>query len=183
MSEHEFSPESEDEGGARKSFWEHLQDLRTAIIRSVIAILITLVVCLLLDKEIVGLLEYPIRRMRMFEPDHPTVTIQIGDTKLGPYAVTRDDFKALPPGAAPHAVFRMGTMRIGDQDVATLKLVPQAQGAEPIEVRLLNLSPPEAFLVAFHVGLYAAIVVSSPFWLYYLGGFIVPALKAKERKV
>ena len=97
MSDPEFSPEAEDDGGARKSFWEHLADLRSAIIRSAVAIGLALVVCLLLSQYIVGVLVYPIHRMHMFDQDQPTITLEIGGSKLGPYVVNRDEFKALPP--------------------------------------------------------------------------------------
>lgn len=182
MSEPEFSPEADDEGGERKSFWEHLKDLRSVIIRSAIAIGVALILCLLLDAKIVDVLTYPLRRMHLFEADHPTVTLFIGSTQLGPFDVTRDQFPSLPPGKSPHAVYRLGTMQIGDQQVATLKLDPQTMAAPPLEVRLHNLSPAEAFMTAFHVALYAAVVLSSPFWLYFLGSFIVPALKMRERR-
>lgn len=177
----EAAPEP-DEGGPRKSFWEHVQDLRTAVIRSVTAIGIAVMVCLLLDAQIVGILEYPLQRMHMFESPKPTVTLEIGSTKLGPFPVTREQFPGLPPGAAPNAVFRIGTAKVGEEQVVTLRLDPDAPAAAPVEVRLHNLSPAEAFFVAFHVAVYAAIIISAPFWLYFLGSFIVPALRKRERK-
>jgi sec-independent protein translocase protein TatC len=176
----EFAAEEEDVG-PRKSFWEHVQDLRVALIRSAIAIGLALMVCLLFDAKIVAILEVPIRRMRMFERPQPSVTFEIGSSKLGPFAVSRDQFPALPEGQAPHVTFRLSSARIGQEDVLVLKPDPAAGEAYPLEVRLHNLSPAEAFFVAFHVAIYAAIVVSSPFWLFFLGSFIVPALKRRER--
>jgi sec-independent protein translocase protein TatC len=179
----EFSTEEDEDTGSRKSFWEHVQDLRTALIRSAIAIGLAIMVCLLLTPQIVAILENPIRRMRLFEKPKSTVTLELGAAKLGPFDVTRDEFPALPEGAAPHAVFRVGTATVDGQQVLTLQPDPKGAAEDPIEVRLHNLSPTEAFLVAFHVAIYAAIVVSSPFWIYYLGSFIVPAFKRNERKV
>ena len=176
----EFAAEEEDIG-PRKSFWEHVKDLRTALIRSAVAIGLALMVCLLFDAKIVAVLEYPIRRMRMFERPQPSVTLEIGSSKLGPFAVSRDEFPQLPEGKAPHVTYRLGSTRIGQEDVLTLKPDAAASEADPLEVRLHNLSPAEAFFVAFHVAIYAAIVVSSPFWLYFLGSFLVPALKRRER--
>ncbi len=172
-----------EEVGPKKSFWGHLADLRAALIRSVVAIGIALVVCLFMSPWIVGVLEYPLSRMHMFETPRPTVTIQIGDTKLGPFQVTREQFPGLPPGDAPNVVFHVGTAPMGKQQVATLTLDPAAQASAPTEVRLHNLSPAEAFMVAFHVAIYAALAVSSPFWIFYMGGFILPALNLKERSV
>ena len=177
-----LSAEAE-EPGPKKSFWGHLADLRTALIRSVVAIGIALVVCLFLSPWIVGVLEYPLSRMHMFETPRPTVTIQIGDTKLGPFQVTREQFPGLPPGEAPNVVLRVGTAPMGKEQVATLTMDPSPQAAGPMEVRLHNLSPAEAFMVAFHVAIYSALAVSSPFWIFFMGGFILPALNLKERSV
>jgi len=175
-------PEEAEEAGLRKSFWEHLADLRSALIRSMVSIIIALVVCLLLDQQIANIIENPLRRMYMFEAPRPTVTLLIGATKIGPFPVTREQFPALPPGAAPHAVFRVGSKQVGNEQVLTLNL-DSAATSDPLSVRLDNLSPAEPFLVAFHMALYAALVVSSPFWLYFMGGFIVPALRPKERSL
>ncbi len=177
-----LSAEAE-EPGPKKSFWGHLADLRTALIRSVIAIGIALVICLFMSPWIVGVLEYPLSRMHMFEKPRPTITIQIGDTKLGPFQVTRDQFPGLPPGDAPNVLMRVGMAPMGKEQVATLTVDPSPQAAGPMEVRLHNLSPAEAFMVAFHVAIYAALAVSSPFWIFYMGGFILPALNLKERSV
>jgi sec-independent protein translocase protein TatC len=182
VSEPEFPSAADDEGGPRKSFWEHLSDLRTAVLRSGIAIAIALVICLFLTSRIVDILTYPLQRMSRFQADHPTVTLVIGATQLGPFPVTREQFPGLPPGKNPHAVFHLSTVQIGDQQVAALKLDPLAAANPPLEVRLHNLSPAEAFMTAFHVAMYAAVVLSSPFWLYFLGGFIVPAFRRKERE-
>jgi sec-independent protein translocase protein TatC len=178
----EFAPDDA-EGGARKSFWEHVQDLRTALIRSVLAIGIAIMICLLITPQIVAVLERPLRKMHMFDTPKPSVTLAIGKQVFGPFDVTREEFPALPPGAAPHAVYRIGTTTVGGDQVLTLKLDPSVNADDILDVHLLNLSPTEAFFVAFHVAIYAALVVSAPFWLYYAGGFVIPAFKPKERKV
>jgi sec-independent protein translocase protein TatC len=175
--------EADADGGPKKSFWEHLQDLRSALVKSAMAIVIALSVCLLFSPQIVAILKYPLRQMERFQVAQPTVTFELGKTQLGPYPVTRDDFPLLPPGKAPQAVFRFGTATIGGQQVLTLLPDPRPSGSSPLEVQLQNFSPAEAFFVAFHVALYAALAVSSPFWIYYLGGFILPAFNLKERRL
>jgi sec-independent protein translocase protein TatC len=177
----EFADEGE--GGAKKTFWEHLQDLRTALVRSAIALFVALVVCLLLDRQLTAILSRPLERMEMFETPHPSVTLELGSQKLGPVTVTRDEFPALPEGAAPHVVYRVTTAEVAGQQVLVLKPDPAASPATGVEVQLHNYSPTEAFFVAFHIAIFGAVAVSSPFWLYYLGGFILPALNLKERRV
>jgi sec-independent protein translocase protein TatC len=169
--------------GPKKSFWGHLADLRTALIRSMIAIGISLVVCLFLSPLIVRVLMAPLGRMHMFDKPRPTVSFQIGATTLGPYDVTREQFPGLPPGAAPKVVFHVGTAAMGKEQVVTLTMDPAPAPANPIDIRLHNFSPAESFMVAFHVALFAALAVSSPFWIYFMGAFILPALNLKERSV
>ena len=176
-------PADVEDVGPKKSFWGHLADLRTALIRSTIVIVAALLVCLLTSPWLVKVLEEPMRHMRMFEKPRPTVTLQIGATKLGPFEVTREQFPGLPPGDAPNVVFRVGLAPMGREQVATLTMEPQEAGADPLEVRLHNFSPAESFMVAFHVALYAALAVSSPFWIFFMGGFVLPALNLRERRV
>lgn len=174
----------EEEAGPKKSFWEHLADLRTALVRSAIAIGIALLLCLLFSQKIVAILEYPLSQMEMFESPTPTVTFKFGDTKLGPYPVTREQFAGLPAGDAPQVVFQVGAAKVGQEQVATLKLLPpEPAGSAGLRVRLHNFGPAEAFFVAFHVGLYSALIVSAPFWAFFLGQFFLPALNVKERKM
>src|ERR1700691_718399 len=115
--------------GPKKSFWGHLADLRSALIRSAIAIGIAVVVCLLSSHWIVEVLMVPLGRMHMFEKPKPSVTLQIGETKLGPYEVTREQFPGLPPGDAPHVVFRVGMAPMGKEQVATLTIDPTVEPA------------------------------------------------------
>ena len=176
-------PAETEDTGPKKSFWGHLNDLRNALIRSAIAIGIALVVCLFASPWIVAVLMGPLRHMHLFEKPKPTVTLKIGDTKIGPFEVTREQFPGLPAGEAPNVVFRIGAAQVGKEQVATLTMEPGATGADLIDIRLHNFSPAESFMVAFHVALFAALAVSSPFWIFFMGGFILPAINLKERSV
>jgi sec-independent protein translocase protein TatC len=174
----------EDDGSLRKSFWEHLDDLRKVLIRSVIAVGIALVVCLLFDSKLVDILEYPLQRMDMFERQKPTVSFQLGKTKFGPFEVTREEFPSLPPGDAPQVSYQLGVARIGENDVLTFKAAPASLDPKAnLKIRLHNFGPTEGFFVAFHVALYGALVLAAPFWIYFLGQFFLPALHLKERRV
>lgn len=176
----ELMPPDGSEGGPRKPFLAHLEDLRRALIRCLIAIGLGLVLCLFLDKYLATILEYPMRHMTMFGRPVPTITFELGTMRLGPYDVSRKDFPGLPAGT-PHVVYKLGTTTINGQQVATLKPDPQADpGATRIILR--NFNPAEGFMVAFHLALYGSLVVSAPFWLYFLGGFIFPALNIREKK-
>jgi sec-independent protein translocase protein TatC len=170
--------------GFRKTFWEHLDDLRRALVRSALAVGVALVLCLLMGDRLVSILEYPLRRMDLFEKPKPSVAFQIGGTRLGPYPISREQFAGLPEGPAPHAVFNVGTAMVNGQQVATLTLDPAATTTDTgsLRVKLHNFSPTEAFFVAFHVAIYGALVISAPFWVYFMGQFILPALNIREKR-
>lgn len=183
MSTAESQPEVEGEG-LKKSFWDHLRDLRSALLRSSIAIGVALIACLFMAEKLIQILEYPLHQMHAFEKPKPTVAFRIGSTQLGPYEVTREQFPGLPEEGAPHVVFQIGAAKIGDEQVATLKMLPAAPGDDQsVRVRLHNLSPADAFFVAFKVALYGAIVVAAPFWIYFMGQFFLPALNVRERSI
>jgi sec-independent protein translocase protein TatC len=176
--------ETDTDSGQRSSFWGHLEELRQALIRSAIAVGIALVLCMTFTQKLVAIIEYPLRHIDIFETPKPTVSFQIGETRLGPYPVSRDQFAALPPGPAPHVVFEINTTPVAGQEVVTLKLVHDAKADDlgPLQVRLHNFGPAEGFFVAFHVAMYGALILSSPAWLYFLGCFILPALHVHERR-
>ena len=120
MSDAEYLPEAAEEAAVKKSFWDHLRDLRTALLRSAIAIGIALVVCLMMADKLVMILEYPLQRIDVFQKPKPTVAFKIGATQLGPYEVSAEQFAGLPAGEMPHVVYQIGTTKIGEHQVATL---------------------------------------------------------------
>jgi sec-independent protein translocase protein TatC len=176
-------PSEAEDTGPKKSFWGHLNDLRAALIRSVVAVGIALILCLFLSQWIVKVLEYPLQRMHMFEKPRRTVTLEFGDTRLGPFDASGESFPGLPEGDSKSVVLRVGVTQVGKEQVATLTVDPTAKLADSADIRLHNFGPTEGFLVAFHVAIYAALAVSSPFWIFFMGGFILPALNLKERSV
>jgi sec-independent protein translocase protein TatC len=183
MSDADFVPDSEDLG-VKKSFWDHLRDLRTSLLRSAIAIGLALVVCLLIADKLVGILEYPLKRINLFQEPKPSVAFRIGDTQLGPYELTKEQYSGFNDGEGNQVVFQIGIAQIGDQKVATLNPLPPApvEGGS-LRVRLHNLSPTEAFFVAFRVAIYGGVIVAAPFWIYFMGQFFLPALSIRERSV
>jgi sec-independent protein translocase protein TatC len=166
----------------RKSFWEHLDDLRSTLVKCAWSLGIALVVCLLVVDKITWVLEYPLRHMQLFEHPKPTVSFVIGKSVLGPYEVSRDQFAGLPAGEAPQVRFKVGTAKVGEAQVATLSLEETPPGPPPSLVKLRNYGPAEAFFVAFRVALYAAFVLSAPLWLFFAGQYILPALKIREKR-
>jgi len=87
----------------------------------------------------------------------------------------------------------------GTNPVGTLKLVPITVGSNsvlavvpdfhktPLDpaslVVIKNYSPTEGILVAMKLALYGGLVLASPFVFLFIGQFVLPALKVKEKKL
>jgi sec-independent protein translocase protein TatC len=60
--------------------------------------------------------------------------------------------------------------------------VPAFAGNQNNFVLLKNYSPISAFMVAIKLALYGGVVVALPLILYFIGQFVLPALKVKEKQ-
>src|SRR5271165_5553687 len=85
----ELLPEDEDgEGGAVKSFLEHLEDLRWMLIKSGAATLLGMMVCLFTVPQLVGILTWPLKRAQhrhiylLPEDTNTVLNLRLGNTHL-----------------------------------------------------------------------------------------------------
>ncbi len=177
--------EEEEEGGPVKSFLEHLEDLRWVLIKSVVALGVAMLVCLIAGNHVVDILRRPLTKARVsYRGTNQVVTVRFGTNVLGVYTLT----------AAQQEAFRLGTNRflavhlepamVGTNAVLTWRVEDDphlAETAEKMRVELLNLSPASGFFVAFQVAFYGGLVLAAPFIFYFVAAFVFPALKMKEK--
>jgi sec-independent protein translocase protein TatC len=181
---------SEDEGGPIKSFLEHLEDFRWALIKSGAAVLIGVIICLLAGNYVVGILTRPLNKAVIRYPGtNQIVTLGFGTNRLGVFQLN----------AQEQASMNLGTNRFVALDVAPITITSggnqiqvlglqvntnqaSAEQAQHMMLNLIVLSPAQAFMVGFKVALYAGIAMASPFIFYFLGQFALPALKIHEKK-
>ena len=105
-----------DDGGAVKTFWEHLDDLRKMVFKSLLALAITFHLALAFANRIIEFLTWPLRRVT----DHP-------------------------------------------------------------ENFLLSLNVTDSFVISVKLAFYVGLVLAAPAILYFVGQFVLPALKPKEK--
>src|ERR1700722_11554089 len=98
----EPKPEDEDgEGGAVKSFLEHLEDLRWMLIKSAAATLVGMLVCLFAVNQLAAILRWPLKRAEhrkliFMPPDTNTVLhLRIGSTPLSPITLATNQIGSL----------------------------------------------------------------------------------------
>ncbi len=178
--------EEEDEGGGPvKSFLEHLEDLRWVLIKSAAATLIGMVVCLLAVNKVVDILKWPLERARLLNPPAgQKVDVVFGTNRLASFHSTTNQIGGFNLGTNKSVVVEVEPILVNDLAVLTLRLSTNLSlggppGAGP---GLIFLDPAAPFISSLHLAFFSGLLLAAPFVFYFLGQFIVPALKIKEKK-
>lgn len=184
----------EEEGGPVKSFLEHLEDLRWMLIKSSAALAIGVLICLLAGNHVVAILMRPLEKARIKYPGtNQVVTIFFGTNRLGTFkleAGQQESYKDLfNPGTNRYAALEIvpRTIDVGTNQIQALTLqvntnVDATEVAQHMKTSVNAFGPAKAFLVGFHVAVYAGVGLSSFFIFYFVGQFVLPALKIRERR-
>jgi sec-independent protein translocase protein TatC len=181
----EPAAEHDDEGGPVKSFLEHLEDLRWVLIKSLAAISIGMLICLIAGNNVVSILTWPMTQAKVRHPGTNEVwtvywgtnllkTVRLTDEQQAQFGSSTNRFRAWQVDLVPSGTngFMLGLRPDPDAD---------PHRAERMTLGLITLSPIGPFLVSLHVALYGGILLASPFVFYYVAGFIFPALRMKEK--
>ncbi len=176
----------EEEGGPVKSFLEHLEDLRWVLIKSVVALGVAILVCLIAGNDVVRILKRPLNHAKLpYSGTNQVVTVLFGTNRLGVFSLTSDEQAALKLGTNRFVAVRVEPVLEGTNRILSWRVddTPDlAERTRGLNVDLVNLSPASGFFVAFQVALYGGAVLASPFIFYFVAAFVFPALKMKERK-
>jgi sec-independent protein translocase protein TatC len=176
----------DDEGGPVKSFLEHLEDLRWVLIKSLVALGLAFLICLIADDKVVSILTYPLRQAKLnYSKNEQVVTFVFGTNRLGVFrmAPARQEFLNL--GTNQFVTFHVEPVPFGDgtnQFVLGMRRDFDSTEAQRLVIPIVSLTPAGAFLVAVQVAMYGGALLSAPFILYFVACFVFPALKFKERK-
>jgi sec-independent protein translocase protein TatC len=176
----------EEEGGPVKSFLEHLEDLRWVLIKSVVALGVAILVCLIAGNYVVLIVKHPLTKAKLPYPGtNQVVTVLFGTNRLGVFPLTPEQQRTLDLGTDRFVAVRVEPAALGTNQVLAWRVESNPELAEQAQrgnVELINLSPASGFFVAFQVALYGGMVLASPFIFYFVAAFVFPALKMKERK-
>ena len=173
----------EDGGGPVKTFLEHLEDLRWMLIKCIATVFVSMLVCLVGGNFLVKILTWPLN-----EAEHLRLT---GDRSVVVHFGT-NILAHIPTNDLPAGLW--GTNRPG-----SLSVVLESTGSNhPVRIEpdptpwkppshgiadLIALGPMSAILVAMKLALYGGLILAAPFLLYFIGQFVLPALKLKEKKL
>ena len=187
LPEGEVYPEWDEEegGGPVKTFLEHLEDLRWMLIKCVSAVVISMIFCLVASNFLVAFLTWPLRHgQENRQASAKDVSLYLGEERLGMVSetVATNVFPWELTGSPTRV--NIGFAPVGTNLVLVAELDP-AQEEGPVwagGVELKNYSPVGAFIVAFQLMLYGGLVVASPFVIFFIGQFVLPALRIHEKR-
>ncbi len=176
----------EEEGGPVKSFLEHLEDLRWVLIKGVVAIAVFMLVCLIGADYVLTTLKWPLTRADKYrKPAETELSLLVGTNLLATTHPGTNFLQGLGFTNTTRVGFDIVPKLVGNEYLLTIQ--PFTDEARLASVRprgtlLRTLSPVGGFWVAFQVALYGGIVLAAPYLIYVIGGFVLPALKLKEKK-
>jgi len=197
----------EAEPGGQMSFLEHLDELRTRLIRSFIFVIAAAIVCWFTSDRIYRFLAIPIERALVEAQSRQAQISGItgSETILSPDALKEGDVvryvfgeetrlgsARIPPGASVVARYTKDVQ--GRPGLFTDEPLFANNAVIPKGVRLdIDISPRhegrlivntaiEPFSLYVKVSLYAAVAVSLPFLLWQIWAFVSPGLYPHERK-
>jgi len=184
--DHETERPDEADGGPVKTFLEHLEDFRWVLIKSVVALGVAMLLCLIAGNYVVQIIKWPLTHARLRYPaGNQVVTVSFGTNHLGNFQLTQDQQHSLNLGTNPFVSVQVEPLSLGTNQVLGWRVDADpraASDAQRLKIDLINLSPVEGFFIAFQVALYGGTVLASPLILYFIASFVFPALKLRERK-
>ena len=175
----------EEEGGPVKSFLEHLEDLRWVLIKSLVALSVGMLICLIAANNVVKILRWPLDRAKVSHPGtNQVVTAYFGTNQLGIFKLSPEDQNRFSLGTNRFVAVRIEPITIGTNQLLSWRVDDNPALAEQAlrnSTILVNLGPAKAFFVAFQVAMYGGFGLASPFIFYFVVTFVFPALKMRER--
>ena len=174
------------EGGPVKTFLEHLEDFRWVLIKSLVALGMAMLLCLVAGNVVIQILKWPMTRAKISWPGtNQVAVVNFGTNHLGNFQLSAEQQKLLNLGTNRFVSVTVEPLTLGTNQVLGWRVNSDANAiadAQRLHVELVNLSPAGGFFVAFQVAIYGGAVLAAPFIFYFFATFIFPALKMREQK-
>jgi sec-independent protein translocase protein TatC len=145
-----------------------------------------MLVCLIAANQVLTVVTWPLKRADKYRKPPGTELFWIAGTNtLGTSNPGTEFIRQFGITNQTRLGFDLVPKLIGSNYVLTVEVITNDARLSAIKPRgtiLRNLSPVGGFWVAFQVALYGGIVFAAPYLIYVIGGFVLPALKIKEKK-
>lgn len=173
--------EEEEGGGPVKSFLEHLEDLRWTLLKSIVTILVSILVCMVASNYLIAILKWPLSHSLFGNKrDINELPVRFGTNYLGKIRYTDLGLTNQDTNVA-HSATLVPTL-VGTNILLSLRL--DATVYEPtMGPTLKALGPMSPAFVVLKIALYGGLILAAPFVFYFIGQFVLPALHVHEKKI
>ncbi len=188
-------------GGPVKSFLEHMEDLRWTLIRCVASVFVAMVVCLAGAPYLVETLAWPLTKAKqsltenregsLLKEDKSDILLRLTEKETLRLPIQSDLLEEARnqlnlPELAEIPVFQLApVVKEGKLELLLQPITNSIAGyntSTRAGPELKAMGPLSGFLVALKLAFYGGVMVSSPFILFFVGQFTIPALRKKEKK-
>jgi sec-independent protein translocase protein TatC len=156
-------PDEDQEGGPVKTFLEHLEDLRWVLIKSVVALSVAMLLCLIAGNFVVRVIKWPLEQAKTRYPGtNQVVTVRYGTNRLGIFQLTPEQQHSLDLGTNRFSVLTVEPVILGTNRILGWRSEfdpAAAKQAQRLNIDLINLSPAGGFFVAFQVAFYGGMLM------------------------
>lgn len=166
-----------DESDIISPLWDHIEDLRRTLLSCLAVIFVGMACSFIFYKPLIHWLTAPLnpqgfqRKLDIEEIQH----YKISNPHRTPVAYT------LPSSA--FVISRSGDIKRNDSGEFLLNPGSVMEVGKKRSNRLIFLSPVEGMLATLKICFWVGLAATSPLWMFILLNFIVPGLKASEKKL
>ena len=176
--------EDQEEGGPVKTFLEHLEDLRWVLIKSLVALGLGMLICLIAGDRVVSILKWPLSRATIrYSGTNQVWTVTWGTNRLGVFRLNDEQQGRYAVGSNRFVELKVELIPTATNFVVSLEPVlgGDPATAQQLPMTLKNYTPVGGFFVALQVALYGGMLLAAPFLFYFVAAFVFPALRMKEK--
>lgn len=179
-----FDSDADGEGGPVKTFLEHLEDFRWVLIKVAASIMIAMVVCLMAGNWIVTFLKWPLERSSHLYPDpRQHVSVMLGPKEVLHFKLDTNNLPGWPIATNKFIELELTPIDLGTNKLLALGVRSTNNEVPPEKAKpIIYKSPAEPFLNSLHIAFFGGLLLAAPFVIFYITQFVLPALKARERK-
>lgn len=158
------------------------------LIKSGAATLLAMMLCLFGVKQVVAILAWPLKRaaqrhvMFMPAPTNQLLTIDLAGVTLQTIQIKSNHIAFLDVGTNLYLTAQLTPIQVGSNIFLEMRLITNDTPPELAMPKLVFMDPSAPFLAMLHLAFFAGLILASPFVLYFLAEFVMPALKIVEKK-
>lgn len=163
------------------SFWQHAAELRTVLVKAFIIIAIGMAFALFFYQSLFNLISYPLKQdekafLEQLEVKHLRI-VNSGSTEQQYSLDSLSSTVVSSIISEGTKEIRQGTYRIPPGGFIELKHVKNPSTS------LVMLGPLDGLMASLQMSFWIGLVGTSPVWVYFVLGFIAPALRPEENRL